>query len=60
MSNVYGASGIHGEYSIINDLVFMISIDKDYKYFLINFSELQRDVFPIFKLLNSTEAAYDN
>ena len=28
--------------------------------FFINFCGLQQDVFPIFKLLNSTEAAYDN
>ena len=29
-------------------------------FFLINFSGLQQKVFPIFKLPNSTEAAYDN
>ena len=28
--------------------------------FFINSSGLQQDVFPIFKLLNSTEADYDN
>ena len=40
-------------------------ITTNYKWritniFFINFSGLQQEVFPIFKLLNSTEVAYDN
>ena len=46
--------------SLVNGLVFIMSFEKDYKYCFINFCCLQQEVFPIFKLLNSTEAAYDN
>ena len=46
--------------SIINGLVFIILFEKDYKYFFINVCNLQQEVFSIFKLLNSTEAGYDN
>ena len=47
-----GAGG-GGYYSVINDLVFIKSFEKDYKNFIINFFGLEQ-VFPIFKLLNST------
>ena len=49
-----------GELFYYNGLVFIIPFEKDYKYCLINFSGLEQEVFPIFKLLNSTETAYDN
>ena len=45
---------VQGYYSIINGLVFIKSFKKDYKYFAIKFSGLQQQVFPIYKLLNST------
>ena len=39
----------------VNDLAFIKSFEIDSKYFLINFSGLQQEVLPIFKLLyNST------
>ena len=46
--------------SIINGLDFSISFKTVYKYLFINFSGFQQEVFPIFKPLNTTEAAYDN
>ena len=48
-----GASNVGGNH-IINGLVFIKSFEKDYKCFFTNFSGLQQEVFPIFKLLNST------
>ena len=49
-----GGGGGGGYYSVINDLVFIKSFEKDYKYFIIKFFGLEQEVFPIFKLLNST------
>ena len=49
-----GATHVRGNYSIVSDLVFIESFEKDYKYFFIKFSGLQQEVFPIFKVLNST------
>ena len=49
--NVSRCQSRTGNYSIINDLV---SFEKEYNYFFINFSGLQQEVFLIFKLLNTT------
>ena len=37
-----------------NGLLFIKPLEKDYKYFFTNFSDLQQEVMPIFKRFNST------
>ena len=43
----------YGGITVINGLVFIKSFEEDYKYFIVKFSGLQKQIFPIFKLLNS-------
>ena len=56
----FKASVSYGEIVLLSMAWFSSSHLEGLQIFFINFSGLQQEVFPIFKLLNSTEADYDN